>query len=143
MTMTKAEIYDPEWMAEVSDNLPMKPWWDDATERSRAGGHESMPFVPAIPNIHSEVFEAASAPDALYMYEWHTCDTTHCRAGWVVHLAGEAGYALEHRFGTSAAALLIYRASDPETAIFPWMFLVHEEDALADMRACAEREAAR
>ena len=26
--------------------------------------------------------------DSLEMEQWHTCDTTHCLAGWAIHLAG-------------------------------------------------------
>jgi hypothetical protein len=40
------------------------------------------------------VAEAATAsPDALNMFEWH-CGTSHCIAGWAVHLA-PGGYELE------------------------------------------------
>jgi len=51
--------------------------------------------IPKIENIHQAVFTAASTDGALDMGSVHQCQTTHCRAGWVVHLAGEAGYALE------------------------------------------------
>jgi len=74
------------------------------------------------------------------MGDWHTCDTTHCRAGWVVHLAGEAGYALERYHNTALAALLIYRASG--ASISPTRFYESEEVALADMKRLAEEEAA-
>ena len=70
-----------------------------------------------IKNIHQAVYEAASKEGALDMCDWHTCDTTHCRAGWVVHLAGDAGKALEWSMGTSAAAAMIYLASDPNRIV--------------------------
>jgi hypothetical protein len=41
--------------------------------------------VPKIENIHQCVLEAVSHPNALHMDKWHSCNTTHCRAGWVVH----------------------------------------------------------
>ena len=47
------------------------------------------------------------------MEKWHTCETTHCRAGWVVKLAGEAGAKAEKFYGTCLAAQLIYRESSP------------------------------
>lgn len=72
------------------------------------------------------------------MNDWHTCNTTHCRAGWVVHLAGEAGYALERFHNTALAAQLIYRASDYD--ISPCMFYVSNEKALKDMKRLAEGE---
>lgn len=96
--------------------------------------------APKIENIHQAVYEAASAPGALNMRHWHSCETTHCRAGWVVHLAGEAGYALEKRTSTLFAAMQIYRASGYE--ISPCRFFDSSEDALEDMRKLAEEEAA-
>ena len=98
--------------------------------------------APIIPNIHQQVYAAASQPGALNMRDWHTCDTTHCRAGWVVALAGEEGKALEDRIGTPAAASLIYLASDPDLGKFP-SFYCDDATALADMKERAEQEAAK
>ncbi len=70
------------------------------------------------------------------MGQWHACGTTHCRAGWVVHLAGEAGYALERFHDTALAAQLIYSASGFE--INPGRFYDSDEAALADMKRLAE-----
>ena len=92
-----------------------------------------------IPNIHQEVYAAASAPGALNMGQWH-CGTAHCRAGWVVTLAGEGGKALEYAFGTPAAAALIYMASDPELGRIPDFYCANDE-ALADMKRLAEAKA--
>ena len=75
------------------------------------------------------------------MGDWHTCETTHCRAGWVVHLAGESGYALEKFFNTQLAAQMIYDASDPNYRINPGRFFDGNSNALADMKALAEKEA--
>ena len=98
--------------------------------------------APIIPNIHQQVYAAASQPGAFNMRDWHTCDTTHCRAGWVVALAGEEGKALEDRIGTPAAASLIYLASDPDLGKFP-SFYCDDATALADMKERAEQEAAK
>jgi hypothetical protein len=73
------------------------------------------------------------------MQKWHTCGTTHCRAGWVVHLAGDAGYALERFHNTALAAQIIYRESGYK--INPCRFYDNNEDALADMKRLAEGEA--
>jgi hypothetical protein len=72
------------------------------------------------------------------MATWHTCETTHCRAGWVVHEAGEAGYALEKFHNTELAAMLIYRASGYE--INASRFYDSGPAALADMKRLAEAE---
>ncbi len=97
--------------------------------------------VPTIPNIHKAVYEAASQPKALDMNTWHTCANTHCRAGWVIALAGEAGRKLEARFDTPLAAMKIYDASDPNYKINPCRFFDTNEDALADMKRMAEKSA--
>jgi len=98
--------------------------------------------APIIPQIHQRVYEAASQPGALNMSDWHTCGTTHCRAGWVVELAGDEGKALEKQIGTPAAATLIYLASDPTLDKFP-SFYCGNGEALADMKRLAELEAAK
>lgn len=94
-----------------------------------------VPSIPVIPDIHKAVFAAVSQPKALDMGAWHTCDTTHCRAGWVVHLAGEAGYALEAFHNTELAAMLIYRESG--YPINPARFHDSGKVAMDDMRKLA------
>ena len=94
------------------------------------------PPTPKIENIHAAIFAAVSAPKALDMSAWHTCGTTHCRAGWTVHLAGEAGYALERFHNTALAAQLIYEASGYK--INPGRFYDNNAEALADMKKLAE-----
>jgi hypothetical protein len=102
-----------------------------------AAGQLGPPAIPKIENIHKMVYEAATAkPTSLRMETWHTCGTSHCRAGWVVHLAGEAGYALERFFNTALAAQMIYRESG--APINPCRFFDDNEDALADMKRLAE-----
>ena len=94
-----------------------------------------------IENIHQAVYAAASKPGALRMESWHhECGTAHCRAGWVVTLAGEGGKALEWAMGTPAAAAMIYMASDPKLGRVP-DFYCDNETALADMQRLAEAEA--
>lgn len=76
------------------------------------------------------------------MGEWHSCATTHCRAGWVVTLAGEAGAAMEYCLGTPAAAALIYMASDPSLERIP-SFYEDNKSAIESMKRLAEEEAVR
>lgn len=97
--------------------------------------------VPVIPDIHQTVLKAVEAPGALDMKTWHTCETTHCRAGWVVHLAGERGRALEAASNTLFAAMHIYKESSP-IKVSPVRFFGTNEGALEDMRRCAEEEKA-
>lgn len=62
-----------------------------------------------------------ASPEALNMSDWHTCDTSHCLAGWAVHLSGPPGYALEAVVGPEVAGRLLmpsashlFHASDDE-----------------------------
>jgi hypothetical protein len=95
-----------------------------------------VPPIPRIENIHARIFEAVTAPKALDMSTWHSCNTTHCRAGWVVTLAGEAGEKLEAFHNTELAAMLIYRESGYH--INPARFYDGNQAALEDMRKLAE-----
>jgi len=96
--------------------------------------------VPIIENIHQKVLEAVSMPDALNMRYWHTCETTHCRAGWVVTLAGEAGKELEKATSTLFAAMQIYKHSSPIHVSHLHFLYDSNEKAMEDMVRCAEEE---
>ena len=101
-------------------------------------------WIPVIPNIHASVYAVASAEGALDMGAWHQngfCGTTHCRAGWVTHLAGDAGRVMDGIMGTAAAAALIYAKSDPQMERVP-SFYASSEAALADMKRLADAEVA-
>lgn len=95
--------------------------------------------MPIIPDIHKAVYAAASNPGSLNMREVHQCANTHCRGGWVVTLAGDAGKALERFYNWELAAMMIYDASDPNYRINPAHFYDSNENALADMKRLAER----
>jgi len=75
------------------------------------------------------------------MKTWHTCEQAHCRAGWVITLAGDAGRKLEAFFDTPLAAMKIYDASSSLPKISPVRFFEDNETALADMKRMAEAEA--
>jgi hypothetical protein len=97
--------------------------------------------VPVIENIHQKVYEAASQPKALDMSDWHTCETTHCRAGWVEVLAGKEGRELAKKTSTLFAAMQIYHKSSPDIKVPPTRFFESNEKAMEDMKRCAELEA--
>ena len=73
------------------------------------------------------------------MSQWHTCGTTHCRAGWITTLAGEAGLALEDQTSTEFAAMLIYKASS-DIRVPPTRFYDTNEASLIDIKRCADLE---
>ncbi len=98
---------------------------------------ERHPDVPVVGRLDSRIHaRISSSAGALDMGTWHTCETTHCRAGWAIHLAGEAGYALEARVGPERAGAMIYRAS---TGRVPWFF-ASNEGALRDIERRAAEE---
>ena len=73
------------------------------------------------------------------MSAWHTCETTHCRAGWVVTLAGEKGKELEKKTSTLFAAMMIYKESSP-IRVLPARFFDSNIKAMDDIKRCAELE---
>jgi len=91
------------------------------------------PDVPVIPDIDVRILAAVENGGSLEMGSWHTCETTHCRAGWAIHLAGEAGYALERQYNAEQAGRMIYLAS---TGRVPHFYATNER-ALEDIRECA------
>ena len=99
------------------------------------------PEVPVVPDLDRKILAAIDGGmGGLNMSTWHSCETTHCRAGWAVHLAGEAGYALEKALGgsTQRAGTLIYKCS---VGYVPHFFASNDA-AMADMRRrAAESEA--
>ena len=98
--------------------------------------------IPIIAKIDAAIMAAIDHGGKLDMGCWHGpegfCGTTHCRAGWAVHLAGESGRKLENRFGTQRAAAMIYRKSRPGQPA-PWFF-ASTEKAMADIRKCAAEQ---
>ena len=82
--------------------------WSDLRGSDRRGAKIDFEIATpdqAAPRI-AEVAKAAIADEsALAMDTWHTCETTHCIAGWAIHLAGEQGKALEEKFGPHIAGL--------------------------------------
>ena len=77
-----------------------------------------FPTVTPYPQLVEKIAEQVDAQEGcLSMRRWHTCDTVHCLAGWAVTLH-EEGKELEEKFGTSAAAALIFNASCGEVPDF-------------------------
>jgi hypothetical protein len=94
-----------------------------------------------VPQLHQKILAAIDGGGSIEMGDWHTCETTHCRAGWAIHLAGNIGRYLESQYGPAMAGALITQASCPWLEKVP-DFYANNEDALADIKACAEREIA-
>ena len=91
-----------------------------------------LPTLVRVENLDRKILGAIEAGGALEMNTWHTCKTTHCRAGWAINLAGPAGAVLEDIYGPAVAGALIYAASRPDRPIPD--FYATTEDALASIR---------
>jgi hypothetical protein len=70
---------------------------------------------------------------------WHTCETTHCIAGWTVVKAPH-GKELEARIGTGHAARLILSVSRPDAPLPRFDSEVSEEAIMAFIEARADEE---
>ncbi|MDE2100915.1 MAG: pentapeptide repeat-containing protein [Patescibacteria group bacterium] len=110
-------------------------------------GAIGLPTAPVIPNLDRRILRAIGSKKPrlgtgkgkrLEMYTYHTCDTTHCRAGWAIHLAGKAGLELEEKYGSDAAGAFIYATSRHDMPVPD--FYASNEDALADIVKCAAQE---
>jgi hypothetical protein len=112
-----------------------EPWRRRSPEEIAQRYRRSHPDVPVISDLDTKMADVCSRPDALDMARWHTCKTTHCRAGWAITLAGEAGKKLEEEHGSRRAGAMIYRAS---TGRAPHFFASNEA-ALRDIQECAAR----
>jgi Pentapeptide repeats (8 copies) len=111
-----------------------------ATLAARAERYRQRhPEVPVVEALDRRILDAVTVGGGtLDMGSWHseTCQTTHCRAGWAITLAGEAGAALEKQHGPQRAGAMIYRAS---TGRAPFFF-ARTDDALEDIKRCAAEQ---
>ena len=83
-------------------------------------GVRGLPLVVVLDIDRAIAAAITDGRGRLDMSTWHRCETTHCRAGWAVVLAGEAGAELERELGTNAAAAIIYAQSRPDRAVPNW-----------------------
>ena len=79
-----------------------------------SGAKVSAELIPTAEQAAPLLAEVAAAAlvcdDALDMSTWHTCETTHCIAGWAIQLAGKRGAALEKEYGSQSAGLALLGA---------------------------------
>jgi hypothetical protein len=112
---------------------------DSAERRAKRAEkfRQRNPDVPVIAGLDRQILQVIEAGQgSLNMSQWHTCETTHCRAGWAIHLAGEAGEKLEKAHGPHIAGRMIYIAS---TGRAPHFFATNER-AMEDIRASAAEQ---
>jgi hypothetical protein len=127
-------------------------WRADLTNANLTGAslkNAKLPSAPAVEGLHQKMLVAIEAEPGAFSMDIQrseggggcsdACTIKHCRAKWVVDLAGAEGYALEEIAGLSLASALITLAS------CPWLKRVPDwhasaEKALVDIRRCAEIE---
>ena len=78
-----------------------------------------LPSSLSVPDLKSKILEQVTQDAAcLNMGSWHSCGTTHCLAGWAIHLAGKEGYELEEKLGSAVAGTIIFQNSIGEVPDF-------------------------
>lgn len=95
-------------------------------------------FPPSVDFIHQKVLHNAKI-GGLDMGDFHTCDTTHCIAGWAIHLAGDKGYYAEQKLDPENAGAMIYLASDRQLEKIP-NFYTDDESAMRELEYLAAKE---
>jgi len=104
-----------------------------AAERARRY-REKHPDVPVVEALDAKILAVIESGEGkLEMGNWHSCETTHCRAGWAIHLAGKPGYELEVKYDSAVAGRMIYLAS---TGRAPHFYATNTA-ALEDIKRCA------
>jgi hypothetical protein len=94
--------------------------------------------IPTLEKPYTQILSAIKGEgNSLDMRDWHTCETTHCIGGWVTHLAGEKGKALESFVGPLAAATLILKRSGTRIP----NYFAENEKAMAFVEKMAAEEA--
>ncbi len=92
----------------------------------------------AVDNLNVSVLDAVNCDGALEMGSWHTCETVHCWAGWIVNLAGENGSKLEKETSTQFAAMQIFKASNGYR-VSPTNFFLSNDEAMVKIKEFAEK----
>src|SRR6201992_1449999 len=133
-----AYLADARGLAQSVPPDPVEPYvYGGATKDYPARAakfRQRHPDVPIVEKLDRKILAAIEQGGRLNMSQWHSCSTTHCRAGWAIALAGDAGRKLEAEVGPHRAGFLIYGCS---TGRIPHFFDTNER-ALEDIRKCAE-----
>ena len=98
-----------------------------------------------VKNLDKEIWNIIKdSPEKLDMGAWHYgkcdesnwCNTTHCRAGYAICLAGAEGFKLEKKYGAELAGKMIYAVSNPDKELPD--FYASNKDAMADIERMAK-----
>mgnify|MGYP003441874938 CR=1 FL=1 len=104
-----------------------------------------------VPNIFREILKGVEL-HGLEMDMWHgpgsvqfdkpqwECETTHCWAGWAVHLGGQKAYECENNSSTAAVAMNIFRRATPGIPVYHSDFYMPNDYAKMRIKECAHFE---
>jgi len=109
----------------------------DCSRCSGKQGSKDILAIPKVEKLNQKVSIATDGDNSLEMGNWHTCDTTHCWAGWIVHLAGSEGYKLAETTSNEFAAMMIFKESNGKP-ISPVNFYLGNEEAKAKIDELAK-----
>lgn len=128
MDITGANLYYTKFLRSVADERSLYiP--DDVI---------GFPKAPQVPGLEEQIYSRIVRAKRLQrdcplsMETWHTCKTVHCLAGWAIHLAGRAGYALSEKTWPGLAGALIYQES---CGFVPNFFEYNTNKAIRDLES--------
>jgi Fe2+ or Zn2+ uptake regulation protein len=113
-----------------------------AVEQDPYSSNYIITNAPIVKDLNIKVLDAVTSTGSLAMEVWHTCSTTHCWAGWIVHLAGKEGYDLEEKTDTEFAAKAIFKQSTGKS-IDTKNFHTDNETAMEKIKEFAKGELTR
>jgi hypothetical protein len=92
--------------------------------------------VPVVKDLASRILQIVeSGKGQLEMDDYHTCESTHCIAGWTTHLAGKRAKVLEEELFCDVAAAAIWLKTYGSYPSFS--HLVEHDEALDSLRRFA------
>ena len=110
-------------------------------------GIDAFAVAYRVPDIDAKILSLVEQePTKFDMLNWHGdlectvenwCNTTHCRAGYAICLAGQPGFDLQKKYGFELAGKMIYAVSRQDMPLPD--FFATKDDALDDIRASAEK----
>ena len=81
-------------------------------------GAKNMPPIEVVPEFKEKILAQVNNGEcSLDMATWHTCETTHCLAGWATTLHPQ-GKLIESLVGVKTAGALIFNACCSEIPSF-------------------------
>ena len=136
LTITAENLWKYQELTEVSGYVDIRAENASLPALTEVSGYVYEQPAPEIiaTRLASVAAHALAAPKALRMSCWHACKTSHCIAGWAIHLAGEEGYELERKVGSSNAGLILlgvdaaskFRLKDDEAKAWLQTFVASE-----------------